>query len=407
MVACFSGSQQVAFEDESSWAEDVDTMSYAVPISSPVEYSGITQQMLDAARMTSRRLAYSKGVLGPWDISFTLVSNLTGHGSTCAGAISATSLVRYLGGVFGGRDATLASGTTATGGTATIPTLTAASGFPAGGMVRFGALGDGDGEGQFYPFSTHSSNNLNLLLALAGAPVNGAVVYSPELVYPADSSCAMTGRRFRLLSNDMQFIVHGCFPTAVSLQGLGPNEHPQVSVTWRGSWAEPIAGSFPTTPNADEFNWQPASAGGSFILQDVGTTTRASYGLRAFSIGYTLGMSPVMGGSGVNQYQVITGATRTKDVIMWNATVDAQGADATPQFWDSWGNNTPQQASYTLSSADGTSLNFDARNMCWMGPRPSQSALNERNVINLQWRCDITSTTTSDLTLAPMRIAFG
>lgn len=407
MVACYSGSQQVAWEDESSWAEDVDTVTYALPLASPVDLSGITQMMLDSSRVTARRLAYSKGVLGPWSISFTCVSNLTGHGSTCAGAITATALARYLGNVLGGRDATLASGTTATGGTAAVPTLTAASGFPAGGMVRFGALGDTDGEGQFYRFTTHAANSLNLSMALAGAPQNGAVVYSPELVYPADSSCAMTGRRFRLLTADSQFVVHGCFPTSISFQGLGPGERPQVSVTWAGSWAEQIAGSFPTTPTADEFPWQPASAGGSFTLQDVGTTTHATYGVRAISIDYTLGMSPVMGGNGVNQYQVITGATRTRDSIMLNVTLDAQGADATPQWWDSWGANTSQHSDYSLHSADGTAVGFGFRNLCWMDKRPPQSSMNDRNTIPLTFRADLGSTTTSDLTLAPMILALA
>lgn len=407
MVACYSGSQQVAWEAESSWAEDVDTMTYAVPLAAPVDVSGITQQMLDASRVTSRRLAYSKGVLGPWSISFTLTSNLTGHGSTAAGAISATALARYLELVLGGRDTTLAAGTTATGGTTTVPTLTAASGFPAGGIVRFGSLGDGDGEGQFYAFSTHASNNLNLYHALAGAPAAAQVVYSPELVYPANSACSMTGTRFRILTADLQFVVHGCFPTSISFSGLEPGGHPQVSVTWSGSWAEPISGTFPTTPNADEFNWQPPSAGGSLFLQDLATTTRAVYGYRAFSVDYQLGISPVTGGNGVNQYQTITGATRTKDTIMVNVTLDGQGADATPQWWDSWGNNTSQHMMYTAHSADGTAFGLYFRNLCWMGNRPSQSSTNDRNTIPLSFRADNHSTTTSDLTLAPMVLALA
>lgn len=295
MVACYSGSQQVSWEDEASWAEDVDTMTYAVPLAAPVDIVGVTQQMLDGSRVTPRRLAYSKGVLGPWSISFTTTSNLTGHGSTCAGAITATALARYLGNlVLGGRDTTLAAGSTLTGGTTTVPTTTASGTFPAGGIARLGALGDTDGEGQFYAFSTHSTTNLNLLHAMAGAPVNGAVMYSPELVYPADSSCAMTGRRFRILTADLQLVIHGCFPTAVSFSGLGPGERPQVSVTWTGSWAEPAAGTFPTTPNADEFNWQPPSAGGSLFLQDLATTTRAVYGVRSFAMDYQLDRKSVV-----------------------------------------------------------------------------------------------------------------
>jgi hypothetical protein len=242
---------------------------------------------------------------------------------------------------------------------------------------------------------------------MAGAPVNGAVVYSPELVFPADSSCALTGRRVRILTNDFQVVIHGCFPTAVSFQGLEPGGHPQVTISWRGSWAEPAAGTFPTTPNADEFNWQPPSAGGSLFLQDLATTTRAVYGVRSFSLDYSLGISPIVGGNGVNQYQTITGATRAKDTIMVNVTLDAQGADATPQWWDAFFANTSQHMMYTLHSADGTAVGFYFRNLCWMGNRPSQSMTNDRNTIPLTFRADTHSVTTSDLTLAPMVIALA
>lgn len=408
MVACYSGIQQVAWEDESSWAEDVDTMTYGLPLAGPVDISGITQDMLDASRVTSRRLAYSKNVLGTWNISFTTTSNLTGHGSTCAGAITATALARLLGDVvLGGRDTTLQAGMTMTGGTATVPTVSSATGFAAGSVVRLGALGDGDGEGQFYALSTHAGSALNLLHAMAGAPVNGAVVYSPELVYPANSACSMTGRRFRILTADLQLVIHGCFPTAISFSGLEPGGRPQVSITWGGSWAEPAAGTFPTTPTADEFNWQPPSAGGSLFLQDLATTTRAVYGVRSFSLDYQLGVSPVVGGNGVNQYQTITGATRTKDTIMVNVTLDAQGADATPQWWDSFFANTSQHMMYTLHSADGTAVGFYFRNLCWAGRRPSQTSTNDRNTIPLSFRADNHTTTTSDLTLAPMVLALA
>lgn len=407
MVACYSGSQRAAFDVESSWAENVTTFTYGMSLAAPVDLTGITQVMNDPSRVTTYRNAYSKGVLGNWAISFTTTHNLTGHGSTAAGAITATALARLLGIVLGGRDTTLAAGTTLTGGTTTAPTTTSSGTLPTMGMVRLGALGDGDGEGQFYAHNNHATTTLNLLVAMAGAPANGAVLYSPELVYPADSSCSQTGTRWRFMTNDLQFCVHGCFATGLSITGLSPGEKPTVSINWTGSWAQPISTTWPTTPAPDEFNWQAPSAGGSLFLNDVGTTTRATYGVRAFSIDYSLGMAPVMGGNGVNQYQVITGATRTKDTIMVNLTLDGQGADATPQWWDAWATNTNQHLLYTLHSADGTAVGFYFRNLCWFGNRPSQSSTNDRNTIPLTLRADVGSTTTNDLTLSPMLIGLA
>lgn len=406
MVACYSGSQQMSWDTESSWAENVTTFTYQAALAAPVDLAGITQQILDPGRVTSRRNESSKGVLGPWSISYSTTHNLTGHGSTCAGAVSATQQARLLGHVLGGRDTTLAAGTTLTGGTATVPTITTASGYAAGGMVRIGALGDGDGDGQFYAYSTHAASALNLLYALNGAPVNGAVVYSPELVYPADSGCTMTGMRHRFMSADLQFTVHGVFPTGISFSGLEPGGHPQYTINWSGSWAQPISTTFPGT-EADQHNWQSPSAGGSLFLQDYGTTTRATYGVRGFSLNYTLGMSPVMGGMGVNQYQTITGATRTKDTATVSLVLDGQGADATPQWWDAWGANTDQHLCYTLHSADGTAVGIYFRRLHWMGNRPSQSATNDRNTIPLNFQADIGATTTTDLTLSPVLIALA
>lgn len=407
MVACFAGQQKAAFDVESSWAENVTTFTYGMPLAAPVEISGISQDMLDPSRVTANRLAYSKGVLGPWNINYTTTHNLTGHGSTCAGAVSATALARLIGHVWGGRDTTLAAGTTLTGGTATVPTITTASGYAAGGMLRLGALGDGDGDGQFYMYSTHAASALNLLFAMNGAPVNGAVVYSPELVYPADSGCSMTGMRHRFLTGDLQFAVHGVFPTTFGFTGLEPGGHPQISIGWRGSWAQPLSASPTATPDADEYNWQPPSAGGSFFLQDYGTTTRATYGVRNFSLSYSLGMSAVMGGMGVNQYQTITGATRTKDTCTLSVVLDGQGVDTTPQWWDSWLANTDQQGCYSLHSADGTAVGFGFRRLHWMGPRPSQTSTSDRNTIPLNFQCEIGATTTTDLTLSPVLLALA
>lgn len=408
MVACYSGSQQMSFDTESSWAENTTTFTYEAALAAPVDLSGITQQMLDPARVTSRRNAYSKGVLGPWNINYSTTHNLTGHGSTCAGAITATQQARLLGHVLGGRDTTLAAGTTITGGTASIPTLTAASGFPAGGMVRVGTLSDGDGDGQFYAFSTHGSSNLNLLGDLNGAPVAAQVVYSPEMVYPADSGCTMTGMRHRFMTADLQFAVHGVFPTGISFSGLEPGGHPQYTINWTGSWAQPISATFPGT-EADAFNWQTPSAGGSLFLQNHGTTTRtsATYGVRGFTLNYTLGMMPVMGGNGVNQYQTITGATRGKDTIQVSVVLDGQGVDTTPQWWDSWAANTNQHMLYTLHSADGTAVGFYFRLLHWAGARPSQSSTNDRNTIPLTFQANNGTTTTNDLTLSSMLLALA
>ena len=405
MAACDSTLQTLAFEVESSWAEDVDTMTYGVTTNEPVDISGITQTMLPPERVVSRRLAGSKGIPGPFSISISFSCHLTGHGSTTSGATTLSDLYRLMGLALGGGAVVASAGTTLTGGTASVPTTTASGTFSAGGLCRIGALADTDGEGQFYAISTHSTTSLTLLNELAGAPQSGAVLYSADLAYPASSSCSLTGVRFRIQTADTQWVLHGCFPTAIGFSGLNPGEVPKVSFTWAASWAEPISTTFPTTPTADTFTPSPVAADGSCFFNTVGTSTRALLNLRQFSIDYSLGVTPVMGGSGVNGYQVITGATRTQDTCTVNLTVDAEGADTTPTWWDEWLSNPAKHLLYTLNSKVGQAVGFYFLNLCYTGNRPSQNALNGRNVVSASFLAYAGSTTTSDLTLAPIVIA--
>lgn len=424
MAVDYSGKQQLAFDTETSWAESSSTFTYAASLASPVDPSGITQEMLDPSRVTAYRNAYSKGVRGPWKISYSTTHNLTGHGSTCAGAISATAQARLLGHVLGGRDTTLASGTTYTGGTATAPTTTSSGTLPPGGMVRSGALADGRGGGQFHAVSTHSGTTLNLLTGTGtsvggdgGAPggtsvaVNAAdILYSPELVFMADSAQAMSGMRHRLLTGNLQWGTHGAFPTGISFSGLGPSGRPQYTINWTASRAAPLSvGALPQSPAADEFPWQTPSAGGSLFMANVGTASRANacYQVRDFSIDYQLAMNPAPGGAGIDQYQQFTGATRGKDTAIITITVDAADRTTTPAFWDAHATNTNQHILYTLHSVDGTAVSFYFRNCSWFGDRPPQTSASDRNVVRMQFRADVGTTTTSDLTLSPMLIAIA
>jgi hypothetical protein len=405
MVACDSTLQHLAWEAESSWGENVTTMTYGVRINAPVDVSGITQAMLAPERVETRRLAGSKGIPGLFTPSFSFSVYLTGHGTDTSGATTQTDLYRLIGAAIGGSAVAAAAGSTFTGGTVTVPTTTASGTFSAGGMMKAGGLADGTGNGQFYAIATHATTNMTLLNDLVSSSLNGVVLRSADLAYAADSSCSLTGHRFRIQTSDGQWVVHGCYPTAFGITGLNPGEVPKLTFTWAGSWAQPIATTFPTTPTADTFTPSPNAADGSCFFNTVGTTTRALISLRQFSVDYQLGVAPVMGGAGVSTYQAVTGATRTTDLITVNATVDAAGADATPTYWDEWLANTAKHLLYTLNSKDGQSVGLYFRNLCYTGNRPSQNETSGRNTIPLSFMAYAGSTTTSDLTLSPLVIA--
>ena len=405
MVACDASLQTLSWEEESSWGEAVTTMTYGVRLIEPIDPAGITQTMLTPDRVVAVRNDGTKGTPGPWSIAFNFSCWWTGRGSSSASSVTLTDLYRLLGHALGGATVAASAGTTLTGGTATVPMTTASGTFAAGGLCFIGLLGDGDGNGQAAAIGTHSTTNLNLLTAIDDAPANGAVLYAPDLAYLAPSVCSRTGLRFRLQTADGQWVVHGCAITAALVQ-LSPGERPRINFSVVGSWAEPINTTFPAAPaSPDAFPGQIHSAGGSCFLQAVGTTTRAKVSLRSLSIDIGLGMVPVIGGSGVSNYQTITGATSTTDTVTVSAVVDANGASATPDQWDAWLTNTNEQMLVTLNTGDGNGRAIYLRNMCRAGPRPSQTALNGRNTVPLQWMAYNGTTTTSDLTRSALVMA--
>lgn len=410
MAACDSSLQTLAWETESSWAEDVDTMTTGITPNAPVSLDGISQPMRDPERVVSGRLDWTNGVPGPYEnVRIAWTEHATGQGSATTGATSANNLALTLARTLGGSGVGAPAGDTLTGGTVTIPTTTTASGsnqIVAGGLVRIGTHGDGDGEGQFYRVGGHSGSNLTLLNDLAGAPANGAQLYSASLAYPAASSCSITGTRMRVQTADQQAVLHGGFPVGFGFE-IAPGQTGKFSHEYQFSWPEPISATFPTTPTADTFSPSPWTADGSCFFNQVGTTTRALLSLRAFSMSYGLGMSPHPGGAGVNGYQLFTGATRLKDTITINFTVDAEGVDTTPTWWDRWLTNGSWHMLITFNAKATQALGVYFPNLCFTGARPYQSTMNGRNVVNVQMYAKGGGTTTTDLTRAPVVFAFS
>jgi hypothetical protein len=409
MAACDSSLQDVAWDIESAstaWAEDVDTMTYALRLAEPIDVSGITRRSIQPDRVVGVRNDGTKPTLGPWDINFSFSCWLTGRGTTSAGAVTLTDLYRLIGHAIGTAAVAAAAGSTLTGGTVNIPTTTASGTWSAGGLVPLGILGDGDGNGQFHAIATHTAQNMTLLTNMQGAPANGAVMLAPDLAYTAASACTMTGLRFRIETADLQWVVHGCVITGITIAQTNPGENPKLTFAVRGSWAEYKAATFPTAnPAAPTVPKVTHNASGSCFLNDVGTATSALIALRQWSINVGLGISVIEGGQGVDANQTITGATRVTDTISVSATVDALGADTTPFYADKFDANTSQHMLVTFQSGDGGACAIYLRNLCWTGNRPTQTSTNGRNTIPLQFMAYNGSTTTNDLTRSALVIA--
>jgi hypothetical protein len=86
-----------------------------------VDASGLVHSRLELQRTVPYLNACPGYTLGTMGGTFKTKTYLTGHGSTTAGATTATAYETWLGLIFGNGAVSAAAGTTFTGGTATAP----------------------------------------------------------------------------------------------------------------------------------------------------------------------------------------------------------------------------------------------------------------------------------------------
>lgn len=403
----------IVYEAESLWAEDVTTFAtFRLPVLGTVDPSGLKHEKVTPDRVVQRRNDGSQWILATQGGTFKTKLYLTGHGTSTSGATTLTSTETLLGRVIGNAAAAAASGSTFTGaGTATAPTTTASATFSPGALCTAGVLGDGRGNGQFYPISTHITTTLTLLGALASAPNAADVLGSSVMIYPSESplSGPVASNRFLLQGANTQYECHGVFATDVTWSSLktGGNSVPVCEITWQVSWWRYSTVTFPTVVATDTFQ-AAANASGSLFIADVGTPTRASntYQCRDFTLTWKLGVEVFEGPGGVNQYQTVVGARRTADDISWAFTVDADATTTTPVIPGWATSTTPKHACLTLNPTAGKRVGFYAPNLC-CDTVPIQMNDGGINRFKFSGKAYTGTDTTSDLSLSATRMAWA
>lgn len=412
MTANSSRLQCLLWDDESSWGENVQSMSGAkkITILDPIDVSGLTHEMMETGRVTQYLQENTAGAPGAMGGSFSFRVYLCGHGSTTAGAITLSDLENLLGWTLGAVKSAPPDGTTVSGGGSTVTSIdTVASGtFAPGQLFRVGAKGDAGADGQWGVVNTHTLTALSSRTAFPVAPANAAVVYTAANVHTNEnaSQSAISGYRFQIFTANQQFICHGCHPTAVTFDGLSPGEMPSATVTIGVSWWEYSADTFPETTSLTTHTPAPVAAG-SLFLQTHGTTTRATYSVRQFTLSVTLGVQPLFGPDGVNAYQRIVGARRTPSEITATLVVDSTAASTTPTYPALWATNAVHHLLYSLSTANGQAMAIYLSRIFWRGNKPTQSDLDGLNRQTLMFKASTNTVTTSELTLSALRIGFA
>ena len=397
------------FNTEASWCEVSTTYGSRLACLGLPDFSGLNQTKIDAERAIQYANDGTMPIRGhKSDSEFSFDYWPAGHGSTTAGAVTREEH-ELMTGYFLGSSATGGSGGTATGGTANIPTTSGES-LIVGQIGWCGVKGDGRGDGQAFVVGTDGAGSLTLLTNLPGAPTNGDVIYGGAHAYvnEAAASVAITSLRGRALTNNQNYAMRGQYPKSWSLAGTNPGEIPRVTATLGVSDWDPTATTLPSATAIDEFN-AASCAGGSLFINNVGTATRAVYDARDFAINVALNTIALPGPGGNSALQRDVGAVRGPTMITVSFTLDAQTASATPTWEGLW--DSDSQYYHLLWNANGAAtgkrLAVYFPRLCIVDKKPVQFSRNGVNSIRVTMQAYTGATTTSELTLSAMRIAFG
>ncbi len=375
-----------------------------------LNFDGLRQERVDSERSAAYMNDGTMGILGhKSDSEFTTDFWLPGHGSSTASGTPTIQEHEYLMGYALGASATGGAAGTTTGGTATVPT-TATETLIVGQIGWCGVKADGRGDGQAFVVGTDGAGSLTLFNDLPGAPNGSDVIYAGTQVHfnETPSSATMPSVRWRGLTPNQQYAMRGCYAKNISITGFNPGEKPRASITWGVSDWDPVTVTYPSANSLDEFNPAP-SAGGSLVIEEVGTTTRTTYAYRNLSINIALANVGTPGPGGLSADQVITGAVRGPARITWTVTVDCGNASATPTGYTSARDDTKRFQILFNASGAATGKRFAAYSprCCRTGRVPVQ--MNMDGIAREEWTFEAytSAVSTSQLTLSALRLAFG
>ncbi len=412
MVASPARLGAVSYNTESAFGENTNTYGTRLQVVSAVDVSGLTQDKQNIGITQQRPHEGVQDVRLTYGGSFTIELLLTGHGGTAASSLTATdlsTLLRYAIGNVRSADvgAVITTGTSATQFTATGITMT------DGTLCRVGIIGDGRGGGQFAAVSGESTDVITLLTALGATPTPTTdTAYGALIVYPSETPGTfetVQSLRFQLQTANQQYRCHGCYPTAISFSGLNVGEIPKVTITYGVAWWESTSQTFPNT-TATAAKAGAVIAAGSLFINAVGTSTRATYPVRDFSVTINYEHVPLTGPEGVDAFQGITGCVRTRCQATLTTTFDAESAGT--HVWEDLyttaeGSLTNRHILWTGSAVDGRAVGMYFPNCKIVSPRPTQVNVNDLNRVTVNWEALTGATTTSDLTLSNFRIGLG
>jgi len=379
--------------DEATYNEDSDTFDERLPvINAPNEMVAGLEQTKVSVEPThmyqNDGVHEARGVFGGSSISSRAVSRALG---------------RWL-----GVENIALDGGTLTGGTSATEFAVTGATLASGSLARIGALGDDDGNGQFYCIDNAATTTV--LNALAGTPQAADVIYASAMVHPAedDTAATITSERYAILTANQRYKAHGCYCSALSFTGWNPGEIPRVDATINTvRWAPESSTTWPSDVSVDAYTPAPC-AGGSFFYNTVGTPTLQVADIRDVQFSVDLQTVPLPGHSTDFARVMYNGVRRVKCQGSLEFTVDSEAA-GTDTWGDLWNASSPAYIHFmlTLSAEDGSAVGIYAPKCLITGVRPTQTDMNGVNAKRISLRCLTGDTATTDLTQSNFRMAFA
>lgn len=367
----------------------------------------LTRESYDPQQLVSHIDEYRKEVLGKRSAKLTFTCNLAATG-TAAGASTAAvqgGLGMLLKDMLGGE--TLGTGTTFTGGTATVPTVTSAAGFAVGGCIGWV---NSSGVLEVREIKSISGTSITLKLAFSGSPSNGNTAYAGATYYPTANPANSFAFIIEGLESDDKWLLTGGQLVDGMTINLDPSAGGIPSITFSMQFArwydstETASSLTGTIETATYSNFQPiVGEAGDVRVQTVGaptlvTTTQVQ--VNAIQFAPQIGYVPYRSPSGTNTIKRWVRARKAPTITGgWTDIYQ----DTT--WWAARNNRTDKALTYQFGTAAGSTVMLSATTIQIMTPQRVDAGGLSGNSVTFKGRRDTgTSGSTSDQALAPFRI---
>lgn len=399
--------QQLLVSDEASFAENAESGTPTWSKNLPVLDATLTlnHERVPDAGIQGRMEERVPGHASVRTAQLKFKTYWPGHNTTTSGALTESWAQQLLGDGLGGNDLTQVGAILTGAPTSAVVSATAAT-FTAGSIIRVGTKGDSRADGSAGVVSSVSGTTATLLNSLAGTPTTADTAYATAVAFVDEGAAAIT-KRFMLLHQtaNLQHVIFGAQLAGLSFD-CTPGKLPTIDWTYEGAYWRRVARTFPDSTTLQNALCAPV-AGGSFYIQDVGTTTRATITPAEINLTVSTGITPIVGPGGVGTYQHITGWQRT----MFNADLEVKIPWETT--YETWWDTANQSLTYkhilfTANHTDGRAVGFYMPRVFPGGQRPSGGvAVNDQNYVSVVFHSRIGPDTTNDLTRSAVRFFNG